>query len=387
MQRRLEVRARRMQGAASPPMGSVRGDLREPQACRGGPEDARFLDHEGFDWQAIHEAMAKNDRRGKVVGGASTISQQLAKNCSSRRERSLAAQGAGGGHHLDDGARHGPTAHPRALLTSPSGATGYSARSRGRYHFGVPAAALAPEQAAWLAAILPSPRTYKRGASAAIRSSGADLFERCRARNSLSGGLLLAMPRRSPASRSEDLQKQLGGSRTCCAATRWSRTWSAADMPKHDLVEQLVHKQNLAEVRAKLDRAAGRRHRLFMGRRLARPSPHERRAPRRDSAGSRPIADRHPDEDPTRCAIDKSRRDPLEAGRRDRLEAEGHVRLCSRSSLARTSARFCFVHELLDQVGLGHVLPADQVLDHLVAAQQVLDLAQLLREVLDLEAG
>src|SRR2546430_7568143 len=43
-------------------------------------EDARFLDHEGFDWQSIQLAMAKNEERGKLVAGASTISQQLAKN-------------------------------------------------------------------------------------------------------------------------------------------------------------------------------------------------------------------------------------------------------------------------------------------------------------------
>ena len=36
--------------------------------------------HEGFDWEAIQEAMRKNEKRGKVAAGASTISQQLAKN-------------------------------------------------------------------------------------------------------------------------------------------------------------------------------------------------------------------------------------------------------------------------------------------------------------------
>ena len=30
-------------------------------------EDARFLDHDGFDWEAIQKAMAKNERQGKVV--------------------------------------------------------------------------------------------------------------------------------------------------------------------------------------------------------------------------------------------------------------------------------------------------------------------------------
>ncbi|HEV7477054.1 MAG TPA: transglycosylase domain-containing protein, partial [Burkholderiales bacterium] len=33
-------------------------------------EDAKFLDHEGFDWEAIQTAMTKNEQRGKVVAGA-----------------------------------------------------------------------------------------------------------------------------------------------------------------------------------------------------------------------------------------------------------------------------------------------------------------------------
>jgi monofunctional biosynthetic peptidoglycan transglycosylase len=43
-------------------------------------EDARFTEHEGFDWDAIDKALEKNRRKGKIVAGASTISQQLAKN-------------------------------------------------------------------------------------------------------------------------------------------------------------------------------------------------------------------------------------------------------------------------------------------------------------------
>lgn len=43
-------------------------------------EDARFLDHEGFDWDAIQIAFEKNLRKGRIVAGGSTISQQLAKN-------------------------------------------------------------------------------------------------------------------------------------------------------------------------------------------------------------------------------------------------------------------------------------------------------------------
>lgn len=43
-------------------------------------EDSRFLVHEGFDWESLEKAMEKNLKKGRVVVGGSTISQQLAKN-------------------------------------------------------------------------------------------------------------------------------------------------------------------------------------------------------------------------------------------------------------------------------------------------------------------
>ena len=43
-------------------------------------EDAKFIDHDGFDWEGIEKAYEKNKRRKKIVAGGSTISQQLAKN-------------------------------------------------------------------------------------------------------------------------------------------------------------------------------------------------------------------------------------------------------------------------------------------------------------------
>jgi monofunctional biosynthetic peptidoglycan transglycosylase len=43
-------------------------------------EDGKFLDHEGFDWEGIQNAIEKNQKKGRVVAGGSTISQQLAKN-------------------------------------------------------------------------------------------------------------------------------------------------------------------------------------------------------------------------------------------------------------------------------------------------------------------
>jgi monofunctional biosynthetic peptidoglycan transglycosylase len=43
-------------------------------------EDARFWDHEGVDWDAVEKAAEKNLEKGRMAVGASTITQQVAKN-------------------------------------------------------------------------------------------------------------------------------------------------------------------------------------------------------------------------------------------------------------------------------------------------------------------
>ncbi|HEX5767261.1 MAG TPA: monofunctional biosynthetic peptidoglycan transglycosylase [Burkholderiales bacterium] len=127
-------------------------------------EDARFLEHEGFDWEAIQEAMRKNEKRGKVVTGASTISQQLAKNLflSGSRSWLRKAQEAVITWMMER------TLSKRRILeiylnVAEWGEGVFGAEAAARHHFGVPASALSIEQAAWLAAVLPSPRRYERG--------------------------------------------------------------------------------------------------------------------------------------------------------------------------------------------------------------------------------
>ena len=127
-------------------------------------EDAKFLDHEGFDWEAIQKAMAKNEQRGKVVAGASTISQQLAKNLFLSGERSWARKGQ---EALITWMLE-VTMYKRRILElylnfAEWGEGVFGAEAAARHHFGLPASALGPEHAAWLAAILPSPRRYGRG--------------------------------------------------------------------------------------------------------------------------------------------------------------------------------------------------------------------------------
>jgi monofunctional biosynthetic peptidoglycan transglycosylase len=52
-------------------------------------EDARFYEHEGIDYEELQEAVRKNLEQGQIVRGASTITQQLAKNLFLSTERSL----------------------------------------------------------------------------------------------------------------------------------------------------------------------------------------------------------------------------------------------------------------------------------------------------------
>ena len=127
-------------------------------------EDARFLDHEGFDWEAIVQARAKNEQRGRIVAGASTISQQLAKNLflSGTRSWLRKAEEAVITWMIER------TMSKRRILElylnyAEWGEGVFGAEAAARHHFGVPASALTAEQSAWLAAILPSPRRYERG--------------------------------------------------------------------------------------------------------------------------------------------------------------------------------------------------------------------------------
>ena len=126
-------------------------------------EDAKFIDHEGFDWEAIHTAALKNERRGRVVAGASTISQQLAKNLFLSGDRSWLRKGQ---EALITWMLELTLSKRRILElylnVAEWGEGVFGAEAAARHHFGVSAAALTTEQAAWLAATLPSPRRYDR---------------------------------------------------------------------------------------------------------------------------------------------------------------------------------------------------------------------------------
>jgi monofunctional biosynthetic peptidoglycan transglycosylase len=126
-------------------------------------EDAKFADHEGFDWDAIEKALEKNRERGKVVAGGSTISQQLAKNLFLSGNRSPWRKGQEAVitvmiEHVMDKRR----ILEIYLNVIEWGDGVFGAEAAARHYYGTGAASLTPEQAAWLAAIVPNPRFYDR---------------------------------------------------------------------------------------------------------------------------------------------------------------------------------------------------------------------------------
>jgi monofunctional glycosyltransferase len=126
-------------------------------------EDARFMDHEGFDWEAIEKAMEKNRRKGRIVGGGSTISQQLAKNLFLSAERSPWRKGQEAVitvmiEHLMDKRRILEV----YLNVIEWGDGVFGAEAAARHYFGTTAAQLGSGQSARLAAMVPNPRFYDR---------------------------------------------------------------------------------------------------------------------------------------------------------------------------------------------------------------------------------
>ena len=127
-------------------------------------EDAKFVDHEGFDWEAISKAIEKNERKGKVVSGASTISQQLAKNLFLSGQRSWTRKGQEAAiTWMLETALTKRRILELYLNYAEWGEGVFGAEAAARHHFGVSAEALNAPQAAFLASILPSPRRYGRG--------------------------------------------------------------------------------------------------------------------------------------------------------------------------------------------------------------------------------
>jgi monofunctional biosynthetic peptidoglycan transglycosylase len=124
-------------------------------------EDANFSEHEGVDWDALQKAYEKNNKKGKVVAGGSTITQQLAKNLflSGNRSYLRKAQEFVITYMLEywmDKER----IYEIYLNSVEWGVGVFGAEAAAQHYFGVSAANLSASQAARLAVMLPNPRFY-----------------------------------------------------------------------------------------------------------------------------------------------------------------------------------------------------------------------------------
>lgn len=126
-------------------------------------EDAKFVDHEGFDWEGIALAYEKNKKKGKIVAGGSTISQQLAKNLFLSTRRTPWRKGEEAIITLMLEAMMDKKRIFEIYLNVIEWGEGvFGAEAAAQHYFGISAAQLSPEQAAKLAAMVPNPRYYDR---------------------------------------------------------------------------------------------------------------------------------------------------------------------------------------------------------------------------------
>lgn len=125
-------------------------------------EDAKFVDHSGFDWTGIQLALSKNEKKGEVVAGGSTISQQLAKNLFLFNQRSYIRKGQ---ETIATWMMERIWSKHRILevyVNSVEFGKGiYGAEAAAQYYFGKSAANLSKSEAAQLAAYLPNPKYYQ----------------------------------------------------------------------------------------------------------------------------------------------------------------------------------------------------------------------------------
>jgi monofunctional biosynthetic peptidoglycan transglycosylase len=125
-------------------------------------EDQLFLDHNGFDVKAIEKAIKYNEKKkGKKVKGASTISQQTAKNVFLWPSRTYVRKGLEVYFTLLIELFWSKERIMEVYLNSIEMGEGiYGAQAASQFYFKKDANKLTQNEAALIAAILPNPRKW-----------------------------------------------------------------------------------------------------------------------------------------------------------------------------------------------------------------------------------
>ncbi len=130
-------------------------------------EDAKFVDHEGFDWEGIQHAIERNQKKGRIVAGGSTISQQLAKNLFLTPAKTPWRKAEEALITLMLESVWSKRRILEVYLNVIEWGNGvFGAEAAARHYYATTAGQLSPGQAARLAGMVPNPRFYDRNRSA-----------------------------------------------------------------------------------------------------------------------------------------------------------------------------------------------------------------------------
>lgn len=125
-------------------------------------EDQLFPDHSGFDWKNIKKAMRYNQRKPGRVRGASTISQQVAKNVFLWQGKSFIRKGLEAYFTFMIELIWGKKRILEVYLNVIEMGDGiFGIEMASRKYFNKPAKNLSRQEAAMIAACLPNPKKYK----------------------------------------------------------------------------------------------------------------------------------------------------------------------------------------------------------------------------------
>ncbi|MEN9901692.1 MAG: monofunctional biosynthetic peptidoglycan transglycosylase [Pseudomonadota bacterium] len=126
-------------------------------------EDSKFMQHQGFDLDGIQKAFEKNEKRGRIAAGGSTITQQLAKNLFLWPEKSFLRKGEEALITLMIETTWSKRRILEVYMNEIEWGKGiFGAEAAARHYFGVSANQLSEYQAAMLASMVPSPQYYDR---------------------------------------------------------------------------------------------------------------------------------------------------------------------------------------------------------------------------------
>ena len=140
-------------------------------------EDAKFMEHNGFDYKAIQIAYEKNLRKRKIVAGGSTISQQLAKNLflSTQKTPWRKIEEAIITLMLEN------VMTKRRILEIylniiEWGNNIFGAKAAALHYYNISTSSLSAKQSAYLAAMIPNPRFYDRNRNTPLLLRKTDII-------------------------------------------------------------------------------------------------------------------------------------------------------------------------------------------------------------------